>query len=181
MEHFYQNIQGWFSFPKLYSTMVQTYDDAKFVEVGTWLGRSAAYMATEIANSAKNIKFFCVDTWEGSAEHKARGITEQRNLYVEFLTNIQPVQNFITPYRMMSHEAALLFADESLDFIFIDASHDYENVMIDLKSWYPKVKRGGAFAGHDYPAWSGVKKAVDEFFTDKHEIKMQEACWIINK
>lgn len=161
--------------------MVQQFNDATFVEVGAWLGRSAAYMATEIANSKKNIKFFCVDTWEGSQEQAARGLTKQRNLYAEFLTNIQPVQNFITPYKMMSHEAAQIFADESLDFVFIDASHDYDNVMIDLKSWYPKVKKGGVFAGHDYPSWNGVKRAVDEFFINLHQINTQEACWVINK
>ena len=132
MDHFFQDIQGWFTFPKLYYTMVQTYDDAKFVEVGTWLGRSAAYMATEIVNSNKNIKFFCVDTWEGSAEHK-RAIKE-RDLYYEFLNNIKPVQNNIIPYKMLSNKAADFFDDNSLDFVFIDASHDYDNVMIDLKT-----------------------------------------------
>lgn len=179
MEHFYQKIQGWFSFPKLYASMVQQFDDATFVEVGTWLGRSAAFMATEITNSKKNIKFFCVDTWQGSTEHK--NMVNGRDIYQEFLTNIEPVKNIITPYRMLSHEAAELFNDESLDFVFIDASHDYDNVMIDLKAWYPKVKKGGVFAGHDYPSWDGVRRAVDEFFMNSHQILTQEACWKINK
>ena len=181
MEHFYQNIQGWFTFPKLYAAMVQQFGDATFVEVGTWLGRSAAYMATEIANSKKNIKFFCIDTWEGSEEHKKNDMIKDRDLYAEFLCNTKLVQNYIIPYRIMSHKAAQLFADDSLDFVFIDASHDYKNVMIDLNSWYPKVKKGGVFAGHDYPGWLGVKKAVDEFFYNKHQINSQEACWVINK
>lgn len=180
MEHFYQNIQGWFTFPKLYASMVQQFDDATFVEVGTWLGRSAAYMATEIANSKKNIKFFCVDTWQGSAEH--REVVKNRDIYQEFLTNIEPVINIVTPYRMLSHEAAERFDDNSLDFVFIDASHEYVNVMIDLKAWYPKVKKGGVFAGHDYiQGWPGVKKAVDEFFYDKHQINLQESCWFVLK
>jgi len=180
MEHFYQNIQGWFSYPKLYASMVQQFDDATFVEVGAWLGRSAAYMAVEIANSNKNIKFICVDTWQGSTEHK--NMVKDRDIYQEFLTNIEPVTNIITPYRMLSHEAAERFDDNSLDFVFIDASHDYINVMIDLKAWYPKVKKGGVFAGHDYnQSWPGVIKAVDEFFYEKHQINLQEACWFINK
>jgi predicted O-methyltransferase YrrM len=180
MEHFYQQIQGWFSFPRLYASMVQQFDDATFVEVGTWLGRSAAYMATEIANSKKNIKFFCVDTWEGSEEHK--NMVKNRDIYQEFLNNTEPVKNIITPYRMLSHEAVERFEDNSLDFVFIDASHDYDNVMNDLKAWYPKVKQNGVFAGHDYiQSWPGVKKAVGEFFCDKHQINSQESCWLILK
>jgi len=76
-----------------------------------------------------------------------------------------------------SVEAAKLFKDESLDFIHIDAAHDYNNVMLDLKTWFPKVKKGGIFSGHDYldgcrmigetvSSVFGVKKAVDEFLID---------------
>ena len=44
-------------------------DNSHFVEIGSWKGRSASYMAVEIFNSRKNIKFDCVDTWCGSVEH----------------------------------------------------------------------------------------------------------------
>lgn len=63
IEHFYQNIQGWFTFPNLYSSIVNHYpNDSHFVEIGVWKGKSAAYMAVEILNSQKSIKFDCIDT-----------------------------------------------------------------------------------------------------------------------
>lgn len=75
-----------------------------------------------------------------------------------------------------STDAAKLFQDESLDFIYIDAAHDYKNIIADLKTWTPKVKKGGIVSGHDY--FNGynvlgdkivcvfeVEKAVNEFFT----------------
>ena len=40
MKHFYHTIQGWFDFPDLYSEMVLKHNDAKFVEVGVWKGKS---------------------------------------------------------------------------------------------------------------------------------------------
>ena len=62
--HFYQSIEGFFSFKELYKEQVlKASDNAHFVEVGVYLGRSASYMAVEIANSGKDIKFDCVDTW----------------------------------------------------------------------------------------------------------------------
>ena len=49
--------------------------------------------------------------------------------------------------------------------MFIDASHAYSDVIIDIESWFPVVRPGGIIAGHDYyNRWPGVIKAVDEFF-----------------
>ena len=53
-----------------------------------------------------------------------------------------------------------------LDFIFIDADHQYKGVREDLELWYPKIRDGGLIGGHDYghKHHKGVKEAVDEFF-----------------
>ena len=75
-------------------------------------------------------------------------------------------------YQGDSVEAASHFEDGSLDFVFLDADHTYEGLKADIEAWYPKVKKGGLFCGHDYanheyaekaiPKW-GVEQAVDEF------------------
>mgnify|MGYP003349871615 CR=1 FL=1 len=72
MQHFYENIgpENWFNYQDLYRMVVEKYPSGShFIEVGSWKGRSSAFMAVEIINSGKNIKFDCVDTWEGSPEH----------------------------------------------------------------------------------------------------------------
>ena len=188
IEHFYQKIQGWFSFAGLYTEMVNKYDNAVFVEVGTWKGRSAAYMATEIANSEKNIKFYCIDPWTGQTldnDPTAYDCKESRNntLFEHFLKNIEPVKEYLTPIRGLSNTAVLKFKDNTLDFVYIDASHDYESVANDLNIWYPKLKGGGVLAGHDY-IQHGVKRAVNEF-TSKNNLKAQvyptdTLSWFIN-
>jgi hypothetical protein len=43
-----------------------------------------------------------------------------------------------------------MIKNESLDFVYIDANHKYDAVKKDLELWYPKVRKGGVFAGHDY-------------------------------
>ena len=48
--------------------------------------------------------------------------------------------------------AAKLFQDNSLDFVYIDSAHDYEHTKEDLETWYPKVKKGGLFCGDDSAA-----------------------------
>lgn len=75
-----------------------------------------------------------------------------------------------TIWRLTSLAAAARVPDRSLDFVYIDARHDYASVMEDLAAWFPKVRPGGIFAGHDYVdgvyrgTVFGVKRAVDEFF-----------------
>jgi len=183
MEHFYQKIgEDWFTYPNLYKKMVGNNNNGShFVEVGVWKGRSASFMAVEIINSNKNIKFDCVDTWEGSVEHQNYDIISEKKLFDVFSENIEPVSHIINPIRMKSLEAVNLYDDESLDFVFIDASHEYEDVKNDILAWLPKVKEGGFIGGHDYSSsWDGVVRAVDEIFNNS-ELVIDEYCWLYEK
>ena len=182
MEHFYQNIgEDWFSYPQLYKRIVDnSQDGSHIVEVGSWKGRSAAFMAVEIINSNKKIKFDCVDTWKGSIEHETYDVITEEKLYDVFLSNIEPVKHIINPIRMTSIEASKLYKDNSLDFVFIDASHEYEDVKADILSWLPKVKIGGILAGHDYNTFEGVNRAVDEIFRI-NDLEISEYCYIYKK
>jgi len=175
--------EDWFSYPCLYRSMVQlSSNGAKFVEIGSWKGKSSSYMAVEIANSNKNIDFHCVDTWEGSIEHK--NDSKLNELYDTFNDNMKSLKQYHKTIRLPSTEAAKKFEDNSLDFVFIDASHVYEDVKADIIAWLPKVKSGGVLAGHDYYANNtdveGVKLAVDELL-DGVEISIREKCWIYYK
>jgi predicted O-methyltransferase YrrM len=177
MNHFYNNVVGAFTFPNLYYSAVNFFNDAEFVEVGVNYGQSACFMGVEIINQNKNIKLNLVDSWD---ENFAAG------MYDSFLNSIQPVKNVLQDrlniIRDLSVNASKKFKNESLDFIFIDACHDYECVIEDLNAWYPKLKKGGIIAGHDYyDGHAGVEKAVNEFFYSKFEyLHSQEHCWIFN-
>lgn len=185
VEHFYQNEnfgENWFTYPNLYSSMVNKFPSgSNFVEVGSWKGKSAAYMCVEIINSKKNINFYCVDTWLGSEEHQNN--KDLNDLYNIFLANLKPVKDYYFPIRQPSIIASKQFKDKSLDFVFLDAAHDYDNVVQDILAWLPKIKDGGVLAGHDYypnnPEYCGVYDAVNSIFDSKYII-YSENCFIIN-
>ena len=68
----------------------------------------------------------------------------------------------------MGANYALEFANNSVDFVYLDGDHQYEPVKSEIEAWYPKVRVGGILAGHDYVERShieefGVIPAVDEF------------------
>lgn len=168
MNHFHNNIHGWFGFARLYDEQVrQALSPAHFVEVGSWQGASAAYMAVEIINSGKEIKFDCVDTWLGSIEHQDMDIVKQGELYDRFIENMRPVEGHYRALRMTSVEASKLYEDNSLDFVCLDGSHEYEDVRADILSWLPKLRPGATLGGDDFP-WPGVKQAVTELLPGYH-------------
>jgi predicted O-methyltransferase YrrM len=184
MEHFYQKVdsENWFGYEDLYSSMVNKFDtNSHFVEVGVWKGMSACFMAVEIINSGKDIKFDCVDTWDYVDTSNEINQHQFGELFNIFSKNIEPVKNNINIVKSLSWDGALNYEDNSLDFVFIDAGHDYESVKKDLNAWYPKVKNGGIIAGHDYHYDCGVFPAVNEFFEDKKDIKQMGDCWIYEK
>jgi hypothetical protein len=138
-------------------------------------------MAVEIINSQKNIDLFCVDIWQYPAEGYDRFKRINSDMYDFFLRNTKPVEAYIKPIKLASVEAATNFEDNSLDFIFIDAAHDYDNVKADIQAWYPKLKPTGVFAGHDYTkSWPGVIQAVNEFVQNNNlKLTTGAQCWII--
>lgn len=172
MEHFYKDVEGWAAFTDLYAEAVR---DAKsgdaFVEVGSWLGRSAAFMGVEIINSKKNITLFCVDPWEDGGPD-LRDTSYFKDLkeppFDIFKRNVKPVEGYIVPLRMTSIRGAATFYDETVSFLMLDGDHSYEAVKADIAAWLPKMKKGGVISGDDY-LWPGVTKAVHEAFGDKVE------------
>ena len=185
MRHIYKEEnfgEDWFTFPDLYSRMVRKFPSGStFVEVGSWKGKSSAYMAVEIANSNKEIRLYCVDTWEGSREHRENASARDLSgLYRIFLENMRPAEHYYIPLKISSLEASRKFKDNSLDFVFLDASHEYEDVKDDILAWLPKVKPGGFLAGHDYyqEHFPGVKKAADQLLGN---LEVSENCFIYHK
>jgi predicted O-methyltransferase YrrM len=177
----YTQIEGWFG-PfdvQFYAHQVRRVrGPARFVEIGSWKGRSSFFMASEIQRSGKPIELYCVDTWGGSDEHIDSEAVRSGTLYDEFLSNIATVREHLRPLRATSLEAAELFEDASLDFVFIDAAHDFENVRADIQAWRPKVKPGGVLAGHDYLAcWPGVILAVEQAFAGR--ARVFDSCWYV--
>ena len=181
MDHFYKDVYGFSQVDlfALYKKVVKKFDSgAHFVEVGSFLGKSAVYMAVEIINSGKNIRFDCIDHWEGSEEHSGNDKVNLDTMYEDFLKNIEPVKGVINPIKMSSIEASKLYKPNSLDFIFIDASHDTQSVREDLTYWMPRIKEDGIIAGDDINN-TEVASAVMWFF-DNEKLDIAGRQWFVD-
>ena len=193
MDHIYNHIQGWFDYEDLYTIIVDKLPDTgfRFAELGVWKGRSLSYFTVESINKNKKGTIYAIDHWLGSIEHlcpDSNTILESNledspeGLYEKFLNNINPIKELITIIRKPSLDAARIIEDKSLDAIFIDASHEYKDVLLDLKAWVPKIKEGGIIAGHDWD-WPGVQRAVKEFAAQNNRVanRVPNTSWILTQ
>jgi predicted O-methyltransferase YrrM len=172
-------IQGWMSAPELaflHCVALSIPRGATVVEVGSWKGRSTAAIC-EGLKSVPDAKLFAVDTFAGEAGNtyqleRYMGELAEDRVYREFRANTEEY-SFVEVLRMSSLDASRQFADDSIDWIFIDAEHTFERVTADIRAWFPKLKRGGLVSGHDYPKFA-VRCAVD---TRLPNVQSWESIW----
>jgi predicted O-methyltransferase YrrM len=184
VNHFYQRIPGWFDFQDVYAEAVaRAKDGARFAELGTFMGKSLAFLAVEIVNSGKAIAVDSVDTtdviWIPPIEEPEQA-EARRRWHGEKLSDVIAATLAAPRARGLVHRhhtidsiaAARQFGDQSFDFVFLDTIHLYEQTKRELEAWWPKVKTGGVFAGHDHTAeFPGVEKACREFFGPHYQIR----------
>ena len=129
--------------------------------VGAEIGVAAGKNALEILKRNPTMKLYLIDPWN----RYSRSITESRA--EKRLANARAILSEYNAVfiRMTSMDGVKEFADRSLDFVYIDGLHDFDNVMLDLIHWTRKVKVGGIISGHDYFPLQrgGVIKAVDAY------------------
>lgn len=166
MEHFYQNIHGWFSYEYIYKNIVEQADDnSLFVEIGSFKGKSTAYMCVEIANSGKKIRFECIDPMI-ALSHYADSAKNDVDEWADYNINgfherLKPVEQYYKLHQMLSGDAVKMFEDKSIDFLLVDGDHTPSAVKKDVLDFLPKMKPGGLIACDD--TWSlEIRQAAEE-------------------
>jgi len=145
------------------------------VGVGVEVGVKKGGYSRLVLDTWRGSKLISVDPWLAESadayRDRANVTQDEHELYYERASrDLAAFGARSEIWRMTSLEAAALVPDDSLDFVFIDARHDYVSVLEDLGAWFPKLRAGAIIAGHDYvdgmleEGEFGVKRAVDEFF-----------------
>jgi len=148
-------IEGWFRYEELavlyeLARKYLTKDDLA-VEVGSWKGRSSFVLGSVCKEVGA--KLICIDTFAGSVkedqnykEAEKMGGWDFMEKYIKKNLEGLPVEYMVE----ISEIAFNSFKDDSIKFCFIDGDHTDPVISQDLNNFWPKVKKGGLFAGHDY-------------------------------
>jgi predicted O-methyltransferase YrrM len=154
MKHSYFKIPGWFNYSETYDTIVdEISDDAKILEIGSFMGRSTHYLATALHNADKQtVKIYALDTFEGSSEHA--NLKMPKDFFSTFKENLKFFigRDVVIPMQGRSDSKEIIekFEDRFFDYIMVDGAHEYEAVMDDIENWWPKLKENGVMFGDDF-------------------------------
>lgn len=143
-----------FDFTGFYSRMAQQLpDNCIIAEIGLSNGKSMLYLASQLAALGKKFTMYAIDNMDYGGDFRENTIREH-------IKNAG-MQDCITLVRADSLNASLQFPDSHFDFVYIDASHQYEATKAEVRLWLHKIKNGCILAGHD-AAYIEVKNAVSE-------------------
>lgn len=175
----WKTIPGWMDYEITYERIVNEQPGGIIVEVGTYLGKSLCCLGQLVMRSRKPFRVVGVDTCLGSGvengnnNHLEAVKAGGGNFAGQLLSNILDcgLQGTVSLILAESATASSLFADQSVSAVFLDAGHDYQSVISDIRAWLPKVKVGGIIGGDDMgvpgevaPIWPGIRDAVNECF-----------------
>lgn len=149
--------------------------------VGAEIGVAAGRFSAGLLTACPDLRLWGVDTWDG-AYRTWMGTTWSPLEHAKNHAQAQAWESHFRPrltlLRKSSAEAATWLAPASLDFVFIDADHDYEAVTADIAAWRTRLRPGGWITGHDYDhgRFPGVVRAVDEAFPQA--VKGDDFTWM---
>lgn len=185
-------IDGWFNWRSAQEEAVNRFPDgSRFVEVGIYLGRSLCSLAEVVERGGKHITVIGVDTCRGSGPEGWRGkdfhadaVQQGAGTFAGALHKNVLDCGFADKIQLIisdSVAAARLFPDASLDWVHLDARHDYASVKADIEAWLRKIKPGGWLSGDDYneQKWPDVVKAVRDLLPRAESWSNQQWRWIV--
>ncbi len=136
--------------------------------MGAEIGVDEGAYSAVLCQAIPGLKLHCIDSWElnTGAMRRIR------------LRSFEQAKTILTPYdvtliKKESMDALGDFEDRTLDFVYIDAGHRFDDVMNDIMSWTKKVRKGGVVAGHDYVSTAGGVVAAIDAYTKGHHFKLQ--------
>lgn len=129
------------------------------LELGTWQGESAEWMLENVFTH-REARYCCVDTFEGSEEHKLAGM-DCSTLETDTRERLRRFGHRAQIFKGLSHAAMkTMFSRDQFDFIYVDAAHDAMNVMRDSVLAFDLLKPGGVILWDDY-GWHVFTDPVD--------------------
>lgn len=156
--------QEWISNKGLVPYIKRHGDNLKGIEIGTCRAESTAYFLEKCPNIDL---LTTIDPYKGYQDWNGEITQETVDRFMEVAKkNLKKYGKRVKMLREESVNAADKFDDESVDFIFVDGDHSYDATLADCKAYYPKLKKGGIFCGHDYQTLEDVKRSIDDFRTE---------------
>jgi hypothetical protein len=173
------DIPGWFQWRSAQEEAVQRFPEgSRFVEVGNFLGRSLCSLGEVARLSGKRFTLIGVDTCRGSGaegpratDYHGAAVADGGGTFAGMLHKNVIECGYGDAIALVVAEsltAATFFADQSIDWVHLDARHDREHVTADIAAWMPKINADGWLSGDDYDPikWPEVVDTVTDLLPE---------------
>jgi len=139
---------------------IKGFDIKNSCEVGVLRGDYSCEILKRIPSIQTH---YAIDSWAPQLNYNDSSSNTEDGHINDLRCATENLQPFIQQGRVkilkgLSIDMCEQIEDDSLDFIYIDARHDYIGVLSDIKSYWPKLKSGGILSGHDYMDASEVRR-----------------------
>jgi predicted O-methyltransferase YrrM len=156
-----KDVPGWLSDEEgeaLYELARACTGQGVIVEIGSWKGKSTICLGLG-SRAGNGVRIFAVDP---HADYR----------HGEFRDNIERVgiADLVAPVKGFSQQVADGF-EEPVELLFVDGSHEEDDVREDFEKWVPKVVEGGIVAFHDTTWHAGVRRVVAEKIYGSRQFK----------
>lgn len=137
--------------------------------VGAEVGVEKGAFSRKLCEEVPNLKLYSIDAWLSYGWYTSKAKYSQRWMEKHYQAAVENLAPFnCEVIRGLSVDVVKQFADNSLDFVFLDSNGGYDYAYQDIELWNSKVRSGGIFSGHDYfnsrvPGRCRVKDAVDDW------------------
>lgn len=159
-----------------FAQLIKDRDYKTVVEIGTAYAGNAFHLLQNVQID----KLTCIDPYKFYPAMPGFICQEEYDTLFQFATYRLAPWKRASVLRMTSKEA--ISQVEPADVVFLDGSHDYEDVIWECENYSKIVKPGGVLSGHDYNIFEGVNKAVDEFsLRIEQDVKLLDGnIWYFN-
>ena len=142
------------------------------LEIGCDIGDTAQFLL----ESNPTLYLYSIDPYENYVDWNGRPLNEREEVYRRMMERIKVHELRFELLRKTSDDAVSFFNNMKFDFIFIDGLHTYDQLSKDCVNYYPLLKDGGIFSGHDFTAIEGVNRAAKEFAATVNKEIMTTEC-----
>ena len=163
----YRHIKGAFDHGTVFTDLLERLDEGHIVEVGTYKGRSACFVAELIKAKEKDIIFETIDHYDRSDIDRQSVLRNLENAGVE---------SYVKVIESESLNASSFYDSNQLDFVFLDTDSPPEALEEELVAWYDKIKEGGILGGYDHSIHDTVYQnytCITSDFCKKNKIPLR--------
>lgn len=150
----------------LYELALAVPEGQNIVEIGAYKGKSTCYLAEGARDAGAGAQVHSVDLWDTAGNPSGRHGYAEPGVIDAWRAQVasQKLTGRVTAHKASGVNYAAIYHGKPVGLLYIDGSHEYEDVRADFEAWAGHLAPGAVVAFDDYGTAPnpGVERFVHE-------------------